>query len=76
MTAADLRHSLRTPLNHIIGYGEMIEESNGAAGVPALPVLLSDAKELVGFIQQAFEDGDNPVTDSELRDFQNSCCHG
>src|SRR5205085_6782772 len=52
--AAQLRHDLRTPLNHIIGYAEMLLE-DGAGGSSAafsthLRILLADARELLSLV--------------------------
>jgi signal transduction histidine kinase len=52
--AAHLRHALRTPLNHIIGYSEIIAEeirdsvlpSDSAWALPLLDAIVSNAKEL------------------------------
>ncbi len=65
-SAAELRHSLRTSLNHIIGYGEMfleeLEEDNYTGTETAdagLRTLVSDARELVKSLQSA------PIPDRE-----------
>lgn len=52
---ASLRHRLRTPLNHVIGYSEMLLE-DGKAGSDATAVLqeiLTVAKQILGMIQPA-----------------------
>ena len=49
MTAANLRHALRTPLNHIIGFGEMLQEESGDE--EALAPLLEMARGMVPLIQ-------------------------
>jgi len=52
---AQLRHRLRTPLNHIIGYSEMLLEDVPASD-PAGQILehvLALAKQILGFIQPA-----------------------
>lgn len=72
MTAADLRHALRTPLNHIIGYAEMLQEDSGAIPVFSLSSLLTCAKDLVTFIQAALAAGDHPVDEWELQKFRHS----
>src|SRR5215469_5422009 len=54
-----LRHDLRTPLNHVIGYGEMLLEAlaeddvaNGA-GVEALREIVARSREQVRLLQNA-----------------------
>jgi DNA-binding response OmpR family regulator len=51
--AADLRHRLRTPLNHIIGYSEMLLEDNPPeAAVARLAGLVAEAKSMLEAIQR------------------------
>jgi DNA-binding response OmpR family regulator len=57
LTAAEqgeLRHELRTPFNHILGYAEMLLESAEEDGlqalVPGLTRLLDDARELLAAV--------------------------
>jgi DNA-binding response OmpR family regulator len=56
---ADVRHTLRTPLNHIIGYSEMLLEEAGEHGLEAFTADLQKihkaGKELLGFINDFFE---------------------
>jgi adenylate cyclase len=58
---AQLRHDLRTPLNHIIGYAEMLIEElqdGDKAGVAAgLATLRADARELVTLVNEALARG-------------------
>ena len=59
--AAQLRHDLRTPLNHIIGYAEMLLE-DGAGGSSAafsthLRILLADARELLSLVNDLLAPG-------------------
>ena len=67
---AELRHDLRTPLNHIIGYGEMLmedaEDRADTASVEALRAIQTTAKELVGVIQSTLLPHKTDVTESEL----------
>lgn len=64
---ASLRHSLRTPLNHVIGYSEMLLEDGGACheANTALEQILTLAKQILGIIQPALsprpEAEDDPV---------------
>jgi adenylate cyclase len=52
--AAQLRHDLRTPLNHIIGYAEILLEEMEGRDRPALAAglgtLRADARELLGLL--------------------------
>src|SRR4051812_36823730 len=67
---AELRHDLRTPLNHIIGYGEMLmedaEDRSDEASVAALRQIHTTAKELVGVIQSVLSPSKTEVTQDEL----------
>jgi len=55
--AARLRHDLRTPVNHLLGYGEMLMEEAEAAGradrVAGLARIRDTARELIGLIDVA-----------------------
>jgi signal transduction histidine kinase len=54
--AAELRHQLRTPLNHIIGYTEFLIEEHSAVNFTAtLNQILIEANALLEFIQQVEE---------------------
>jgi signal transduction histidine kinase len=67
---AELRHDLRTPLNHIIGYGEMLmedaEDRADTASVEALRQIHSTAKDLVSVIQNTLSPSKTEVTEAEL----------
>jgi adenylate cyclase len=60
-SGAQLRHDLRTPLNHIIGYAEMLLEElqdGDKAGVAAgLATLRADARELVTLVNEVLARG-------------------
>jgi signal transduction histidine kinase len=72
---AELRHDLRTPLNHIIGYGEMLiedaEERADAGVLDALRRIHATAKDLVGLIQNTLSPAHNEVTAGELATLRN-----
>ena len=59
--AAQLRHDLRTPLNHIIGYAEMLLEELAVGDRPALAAglgtLRADARELLGLLNTVLAQG-------------------
>ncbi|MGC1481535.1 MAG: SpoIIE family protein phosphatase [Chthoniobacterales bacterium] len=58
---ATLRHELRTPINHILGYGEMIAEELADLGradlVEDLDKVHAAAKRLLGLIDANLQDG-------------------
>lgn len=70
---AQLRHALRTPLNHIIGYAEMLaedESSNQTCGGNAevLGALVTEAQRVCDYIQNlSAPDEDSERAISELR---------
>jgi DNA-binding response OmpR family regulator len=59
LSLANVRHTLRTPLNHIIGYSEMLLEEAGERGLEAFTADLQKihkaGKQLLGFINEFFE---------------------
>lgn len=59
-TLAELRHRLRTPLNHIVGYSEMLLEEFGPEDVSEIPVRLRNicaaAHELLTSLSAAAEE--------------------
>ncbi|MBI3210702.1 MAG: response regulator [Candidatus Solibacter usitatus] len=67
---AELRHDLRTPLNHIIGYGEMLmedaEDRGDAAFGGAMQRVVDTAKELVAVIQNTLSPHKHHVTEEDL----------
>jgi CheY-like chemotaxis protein len=66
---SELRHDLRTPFNHILGYAEMLLESAGEDGhaelAPALRRLHDDGKDLLGVVNAGLA-ADRPVTAADL----------
>ncbi len=66
---AQLRHEYRTPVNHILGYSELlIEEAHELHLEPFIPVLQqihSGGRELLDAIQNAFSDDTDSGGDSE-----------
>lgn len=73
---AHLRHALRTPLNHIIGYAEMMREELNEAATPhsdvvsALDAIVFNARELVRFVQNAIPPGNTELRDADVRHLQ------
>jgi DNA-binding response OmpR family regulator len=59
LSPANVRHTLRTPLNHIIGYSEMLLEEAGDRGLEAFTADLEKihkaGKQLLGFINDLFD---------------------
>jgi DNA-binding response OmpR family regulator len=70
-TIANLRHDLRTPINHILGYSEMlIEEAtdDGCAALAAACAQIRDAgKKVLDRIGEALAPSREQISDSELR---------
>jgi signal transduction histidine kinase len=67
---AHLRHELRTPINHILGYTEILLEDAGEAGLsefaPALRELNSGGRVLLDWIQGALAESGSSVVFSQL----------
>src|SRR4029453_17490426 len=59
LSLANVRHTLRTPLNHIIGYSEMLLEEASERGLEAFTADLQKihkaGKQLLGFINDFFD---------------------
>ncbi len=69
---AELRHRLRTPLNHILGYSEMLLHDMGAlpATVAAQLQIIQDAgKETLNALQQYLH-ADRPVSLKDVEEFR------
>jgi diguanylate cyclase (GGDEF)-like protein len=60
-TPAHLRHEYRTPVNHIMGYSELLIEEAGErhleAFIPVFQQIQESGRELLGSIESAFSDG-------------------
>jgi len=72
-SAAGLRHSLRTPLNHVIGYCEMLLED---ADAPELRKLVAEAREMARLLQTDFAPAQELVNVDELHRVQRSFAPG
>ncbi|MBC7924506.1 MAG: response regulator [Bryobacteraceae bacterium] len=83
-SASELRHSLRTPLNHIIGNGEMmLEELEGPAAAEgtgkareSLVKLIGNAREMVKFTEQALSTESGLLHAAALRELKLSLVPG
>jgi CheY-like chemotaxis protein len=71
----DLRHDLRTPFNHVLGYAEMLLESADEDGhaqlTPGLERLRADSKDLLGVVNSGLS-GDHAVTPADLEALRGS----
>jgi len=69
-----LRHDLRTPINHILGYTEMLlEDGEGDAGGPiakALQEIHAGGRTLLDWIQQTFGENLGSVSSGQLDAFE------
>jgi two-component system, NtrC family, sensor kinase len=67
---AHLRHDLRTPINHILGYTEILledaDESNLADAAPALREMNAGGRQLLDLIQGALADSGPNVAFAQL----------
>jgi adenylate cyclase len=68
---SEARHDLRTPINHILGYGEMLMEDAADQGqkefIPDLQQILDDGKIALALINGAMCPATNEVSELELR---------
>ncbi|MEP6714942.1 MAG: response regulator, partial [Terriglobia bacterium] len=65
VSASELRHQLRTPLNHIIGYGEiLLEEFPESMHRPSIESIVREARGMVETIQRVMG-GDHPPDPEE-----------
>ena len=68
---SEARHNLRTPINHILGYGEMLMEDAEDQGreefLPDLRRILEDGKLALAVINGALSPAGNEVGETELR---------
>lgn len=68
---SEARHNLRTPINHILGYGEMLMEDAADQGhaqsVADLQQILDDGKLALAVINGAMCPANNEVCEPELR---------
>ena len=63
--AVELRHDLRTPVNHIVGYTEMLLEDapeSDSALRDSLQAILAGAREALALINRSVGAADNTVT--------------
>ena len=67
--ARDLRHELRTPVNHLIGYAELLLEEADASesDVHALESVRTTAREVLGLVPGLLGDGDADTSVSSPR---------
>ena len=68
---SQVRHNLRTPINHILGYGEMLMEDAEAQGrdqlQPDLRQIIEDGKLALAIINGALTPATNEVGEAPLR---------
>src|SRR5215831_7760490 len=68
---SEVRHNLRTPINHILGYGEMLMEDAEDQGreefLPDLRRILEEGKLALAVINGALTPATNEVHESQIR---------
>jgi light-regulated signal transduction histidine kinase (bacteriophytochrome) len=68
--SAELRHTLRTPINHIIGYAELLlEDPNEAARTPSEPSLnriLTTAQQILAVVQKHLKSTEPEIIPPDL----------
>jgi len=68
---SEARHNLRTPINHILGYGEMLMEDAADQGqeqfIPDLQQILDDGRMALAVINGAMCPATNEVSELEVR---------
>src|SRR5512132_325112 len=68
---SEARHNLRTPINHILGYGEMLMEDAEDQGkeefLPDLRRILEDGKLALAVINGALTPVSNEVREPQIR---------
>lgn len=75
---AELRHELRTPINHILGYSEMLIEDAQDASSPLLPGLQevhAAGKHLLEILNEALAPSRTEVSDAERADLHDQLQH-
>src|SRR6266852_5442421 len=69
---SEVRHNMRTPINHILGYGEMLMEDAEDQGkqefLPDLRRILEDGKLALAVINGALTPATNEVFEPQIRD--------
>jgi signal transduction histidine kinase len=72
---AQLRHQLRTPLNHVIGYTEILLEDLGLEGRPdaehPLNVIYASARQVLELVQQFLSPGYGDVPTADIEKLRN-----
>jgi adenylate cyclase len=73
---SEARHNLRTPINHILGYGEMLMEDAEDQGreefLPDLRRILEDGKLALAVINGALTPATNEVYEPQIRDMSDA----
>jgi two-component system, sensor histidine kinase and response regulator len=66
--AAELRHTLRTPINHIIGYAELLLEEPGRpdGSEPLLSKVVVAAQQVLAMVQHHLQTGDGDEVPPDL----------
>jgi signal transduction histidine kinase len=74
VTLRVLKHELRTPINHIIGYGELLmEDLSDGSDRAAIEEVLSIGRDLLGLVNTELDaagDADEPVSAPTLDDLR------
>src|SRR6185437_15065880 len=67
---ADARHHLRTPLNHIIGYSDLMLEEPGALdseGIELLEAIRTNAHHILDQVQLCLAPGDQQEPEEKIK---------